>query len=341
MIGLSVAIPAASLCINRRLYLIATKLSVTPFKADKHREVATDLAIGLGIPFLEMILRRFIHDIHHSQRFTCFIAEYVVQGHRFNIFEDIGCYPVTYNTPVSFLLVYCWPVVIGLVSAVYCCKCHIIIVVTCWIFNSSIAMTISAVVKRRSELSQIFAGIDNFNSSHHFRLMSLAGIELLLGIPWCVYACLYLNISAKGASESPIHPYQSWANVHAKFWNVDQFPAFQWKQNHTTITSLELSRWASVICAFIFFGFFGFAQEARKNYRLAFNSVAKRFRHINFMHSRVLSSPALSRSMTSTSRGTIPIFIRHDPCTSFSTNLSLGDVGGTLDHVNEPHSPTN
>lgn len=65
MVGMSVAIPAASLCINRRLYLIATR-SYTSTKAEKQRAVLVDLAIGLGIPVLEMILRMFmsIYYIH-------------------------------------------------------------------------------------------------------------------------------------------------------------------------------------------------------------------------------------------------------------------------------------
>lgn len=51
-------------------------------------------------------------------------AEYIVQGHRFNIFEDIGCYPFTYNVPPAYALVSSWPLVIGLVSAVYCSESH-------------------------------------------------------------------------------------------------------------------------------------------------------------------------------------------------------------------------
>ena len=56
-------------------------------------------------------------------------TEYIVQGHRFNIYEDVGCWPATYNTPYAYLLVFSWPVVIALVSAVYCCKHRIIIIV--------------------------------------------------------------------------------------------------------------------------------------------------------------------------------------------------------------------
>lgn len=48
----------ASLCINRRLYLIATSNAVTITKAEKRRSVMIDLAIGLGVPILEMILRK-------------------------------------------------------------------------------------------------------------------------------------------------------------------------------------------------------------------------------------------------------------------------------------------
>ena len=60
MIGTSVAIPACSLCINRRLYHIASVSSVTKTRAEKRRDIMTDLAIGLGIPVLQMILRTFI-----------------------------------------------------------------------------------------------------------------------------------------------------------------------------------------------------------------------------------------------------------------------------------------
>ncbi|KAF6745597.1 Ste3-like pheromone receptor, partial [Ephemerocybe angulata] len=102
VLSTSFAIPAASLCINRRLYHIASAQTVTVSRAEKRRAVMVDLAIGFGYPCLMVAL------------------QYIVQGHRFNIFEDIGCFPFTYNTPPAFVLVHCQPVLIGLVSAVYC-----------------------------------------------------------------------------------------------------------------------------------------------------------------------------------------------------------------------------
>ena len=48
--------PASILCINRRLYLLASPTSLLPSKADKHREFMIDLVIGTGLPILEMVL---------------------------------------------------------------------------------------------------------------------------------------------------------------------------------------------------------------------------------------------------------------------------------------------
>jgi len=56
IVGLAVAIPASSLCINRRLYHIACIRVVTSTKSDRRRAIMVDLAIGLGIPVLAMIL---------------------------------------------------------------------------------------------------------------------------------------------------------------------------------------------------------------------------------------------------------------------------------------------
>ena len=202
-------------------------------------------------------------------------------------------------------------------------------------------------MKRRSEWNQIFAA-NNLSSSRHFRLMGLAGVELMLGIPWSIYAALYLNIFAvNGASESPIHPYKSWTYVHLHFSRVGQFPAIEWKQNHTGAVSLELSRWANVICTFLFFAFFGFAQEARKHYRIVFNSIARMVGYTTFVHSGTSTSSRSEPPMASGGSCTIPVFItretnaKRDSYVSFSTNISLGDTGGTLDESKEMHSTTN
>jgi hypothetical protein len=51
-----IAIPAAVLCITRRLYHISSLRVMSRSTAEKRRDVIIDLVIGLGIPVLEMIL---------------------------------------------------------------------------------------------------------------------------------------------------------------------------------------------------------------------------------------------------------------------------------------------
>ncbi|KAL4257006.1 G-protein coupled receptor 4 family protein [Pleurotus pulmonarius] len=298
IIGTSFAIPAASLCINRRLYHIACVQSVTVTKAEKRRAIMVDLAIGLGIPILGMIL------------------QYIPQGHRFNIFEDLGCYPFTYNTPVAFVLVYCPPVLIGLTSGYYCVR------------------SILAFNKRRLQFKELLsANSGRLTSNRYFRLMGLACTDVALTVPLGLYA---ISLNARLG----ISPWLGWADTHYGFSRVDQIPGVLWRMDKTFVTAVELSRWSIVFCAFVFFFFFGFADEARKHYRIAFDSVAKR---VGYITGGTMSSTGTFNekrsypAMGSTGTGvTLPVFVHTDMITkresyaSFS-DMSFTDAGGALD----------
>ncbi|KAM6493088.1 Pheromone A receptor domain containing protein [Amanita muscaria] len=296
MIGTTVAIPAASLCINRRLYHIACVKSVTHSRAEKRRAVMVDLAIGIGIPIAEMIL------------------QYITQGHRYDIFEDIGCVPFTYNTLVAVFLVYLPPIVIGIVSAVYC------------------ILSIRAFNQSRAQFKEILSNNSNLKPGRFIRLMMLAGTEVACTIPIGCYA-LYLNIN------ETLNPWISWENVHVGFSRVDQFPALIWKNIPILYSSLEMTRWLVIACAFIFFAYFGFADEAKKNYRSALDSVAKSVGYTStgsgvFSFNGSKSKTGVSMNGSS---GSLPVHIhshtlrKKDSIDSFSNmSLSLNDVGGAL-----------
>ncbi|KAG8215487.1 STE3-domain-containing protein [Butyriboletus roseoflavus] len=308
IIGGAVAIPAASLCINRRLYQIASVQSVTKTRAQKRRDIMIDLAIGLGIPLLEMILH------------------VVVQSHRFLLLEEFGCLPFTWNTPLAYPLVWVWPIVIGLVSGSYCIR------------------TIRELAIRRAQFKEFLSANKNLSSSRYFRLMGLAGIEVLCTIPLGCYS-IYLNLTS-----STLVPYHNWSFAHDDFGAIEQIPSVLWHQTQVSVSSIETTRFFPVLCAFIFFAFFGFADEARRNYRLAYVSVAKRVG---------LSTGSMSATGTWTANGTnpdmsyhgrsgtMPVFITHqtdkkrDSMVSFSSRISLPDFGGALvDGKKEPFSPT-
>ncbi|KAI0060065.1 STE3-domain-containing protein [Artomyces pyxidatus] len=232
MVGLSVAVPAASLVINRRLYNIASMMAPSTY-GEKRRGIIIDLAIGLGVPLLQMIL------------------QIVVEGHRFDIIEDVGCYPFTFDTPLAYPLVLAWPLVISLTSLGYC------------------ALTLRLIWRYSQQVNNAISFHHNLSQSRYFRLMALASIAMVFRIPLSVYSiCL--------AAVSPISPWISWNDTHRDFGHIEQVPGVVWRSNHIEMVFIELDRWFLVLCAFIFFGLFGFADESRDQYRRTYKFIASK-----------------------------------------------------------------
>ncbi|KAK0183632.1 fungal pheromone STE3G-protein-coupled receptor [Armillaria mellea] len=225
MLGSSVGLPAASLCINRRLFHIATSQVVVVTQKEKRRAVLIDTFICVLFPLV-------------------FIAmQYIVQGHRFNIFEGIGCYPALYNTPLMYVISAMWPIIIGLISSVYC------------------VLTLRAFSRRRLEFSKFLSSNRSLSVGRYFRLMALAMTEICFTMPLAIFM-IWLNTTA-----TPIGPWRSWADTHFAFSRVERYPALIWRQSRLLIIAYEFTRWVNPVCALVFFAYFGFADEARKNYR--------------------------------------------------------------------------
>ncbi|KAG9091298.1 a-factor receptor, partial [Ceratobasidium sp. 392] len=76
IIGLGVAIPASSLCIQRRLYHLARGRSKDITELFEIRQsLVVDLLLGIGLPVMNMVL------------------SITVQFRRYTIIEDMGCWP--------------------------------------------------------------------------------------------------------------------------------------------------------------------------------------------------------------------------------------------------------
>lgn len=50
------------------------------------------------------------------------LPELICNGHRFNIYENYGCLPTTWRTPVAIPIVYLPPLIVNLITVVYGCK---------------------------------------------------------------------------------------------------------------------------------------------------------------------------------------------------------------------------
>ncbi|KIK58755.1 hypothetical protein GYMLUDRAFT_170577 [Collybiopsis luxurians FD-317 M1] len=179
------------------------------------------------------------------------VLHIIVQPHRFNIFEEYGCSIATYNTLPAVFLYYISPIVIGLVSFVYS------------------ALILRTFYVRRIQFNHLFSTNSAINPSRYLRLMLLALMDILCTIPLGIYM-VYIDLKSV-----PLAPWISWADTHFDFGRVELVPAVIWRSSPDSAIAIEINRWTPVFCAFIFFALFGFAEEARKNYRRAFWFVVK------------------------------------------------------------------
>ncbi|KAG8817753.1 a-factor receptor [Serendipita sp. 400] len=274
IIGLSVGLPCASLCIQRRLYLVSR---ASPLHTEKRvYHLTVDLLIGLGIPALVMILH------------------YIVQGHRYDILEDYGCWPTIYMTPLAIPLVLLWPLLISAVSIPYCVLSYRSFYRHRANFQkylapgtsspSSTSPTFSPSSPRspgspnsprspRSPSSPIPAARQFLTPDRYLRLMALSSMELLLVLP----LNLLSFISNLTSSSSPLRPYSSWRDVHSNFGRIVYVTRFMMNNSGDKIkvhfVKFEVARWAIPITGWLFFVFFGVSVEAKRDYQRWWNAV--------------------------------------------------------------------
>lgn len=133
--------------------------------------------------------------------------------------------------------------------------------------------TLCTFARRRLEFSRfVNSSSSSLTMSRYFRLMALAMCEILFTTPLSVFN-IWLNTAV-----SPIGPWRSWEDTHFNYSRIVRFPSVIWRNNQILVTSIELTRWGAPLCAFVFFAFFGFADEARKNYRHAFQYMIQKLR---------------------------------------------------------------
>ncbi|KAF6760028.1 pheromone A receptor-domain-containing protein [Ephemerocybe angulata] len=229
-IGSAIGIQCASLCINRRLFYISSVQTVTTSKRDKRKEVLVDMSIGVLIPFMMM-------GLHH-----------IIQGHRYDILEDLGCVPATYNVTLQYLVIQAPALLIPLASVIFA------------------TLSVRNFLKRQHDFNKLLSstGSKNLTASRYQRLMAMACMDVAIALPIAITICV-LNATVFG----PVMPWVSWEETHFDFWKVNRVAAVFWRSDNISAIVLELSRWLSVVCGLVFFAFFGFAEEARKNYSKA------------------------------------------------------------------------
>jgi len=130
-------------------------------------------------------------------------------------------------------------------------------------------MNVYILYKRSRQFRELKSFGQGINRGRYFRLMALASIDAFGSIPLATYV-LVRN------SKMGVVPWKSWADTHSNYSRVIQIPASVWKNEPLEANGLEMFRWVIVACAFVFFAFFGFGDEAFKHYHLAYTSITRR-----------------------------------------------------------------
>ncbi|KAI0310628.1 GPCR fungal pheromone mating factor [Amylostereum chailletii] len=237
--GSTVAIPACSLIIARRLHQIIQIRSVEPpTVTEKRLQLLVDLSLGLGLPIVVMGLY------------------YIVQMSRYQVVEEVGCASITASDDgMTILLLNSWTILLPAISILFYFPRLV------WSFY-----------KHQRRLNE-FARTTDPNSctrSRFLRLLLIASFDVLVTLP-CGVLNLVMNV--KGGPLS--HFWEGWSIVHSPAeWPAHLAPASLWRQNPWYRAMVAFDQWANVVLALAFFVLFGITHQSRALYARAFWAVA-------------------------------------------------------------------
>lgn len=172
-------------------------------------------------------------------------------------------------------------------------------------------------IQRRAQFRDLL-NTSGLSGSRYVRLMGLSVAELL--------GNLIINGYILGENAKyPMRPWISWQNVHSDFHRVDQYPIALYSQ--TELNSLW-GTWALYpISAVLFFGFFGFGQEALIEYK----------RSYQWVRVHIFRLPEPQRNMSSSAGASLPSFVVNSSMQSRSkaqmtttSSIGAGTATGTI-----------
>ncbi|KZP15169.1 STE3-domain-containing protein [Athelia psychrophila] len=169
---------------------------------------------------------------------------YIVQTSRYDIYEDIGCEEENSKAALSILFKSGWPLFVGLVTAVYC------------------VLMLRHCAKNYVEVRLYLKTAD---TKQYIRLAILAWINIIATIS------LSLWIIVVDVQPENIGPWLGWTAEHA---GMDETWVVLYEQWNSCLS--QAARWFTPMCAFMFFGFFGFSDEVWAGYGRSFRAASSK-----------------------------------------------------------------
>nr|CDR19326.1 STE3 protein [Papiliotrema flavescens] len=223
--GIGTAVAACSLSINRRLAAIAASRHMSMTQRQKRINVAIDILICVICPLIVMAL------------------SYIPQAQRFIVVEGIGCAVGLLRSLPTIFLVYIWPVVFGAISSIYG------------------LVAVRHFLARRLQFQTLLKNSHSgLSTGQYFRLMALANIELLVGMP--------LNLAVLIARSQKLEQWYGFSYLHENWSYIREVPASAIDLYYfdTGIALSILTGWFGPMLAVFFFVFFGVTDDAVREY---------------------------------------------------------------------------
>lgn len=136
--------------------------------------------------------------------------------------------------------------------------------------SAGLAMTVRIFWKRRVQFAEVLSKNSSLTVSRYLRLIVLCCVEMACTVPLGAFS-IYINNAGLHIAK-----WISWSNTHYNFSFVEIFPAETWENRRAFYVSVQMGRWIYPCSAILFFALFGFASEARRNYRIAYLWICKR-----------------------------------------------------------------
>ncbi|KAJ7451387.1 Rcb2.42 [Mycena latifolia] len=227
-IGADAGLPGCSLCLARQLNRIASGDEMSP-RGWRHR--GSDIFLCWGLPVTIMVLH------------------IIVQGHRFDIIQDIGCQPAIYVSWPSIFILDLSSFIPAVLALLYCALAlH-------KLFRRRIAFRLMLEKQERS-----------LSLSRYIRLMIMV---FFLGS----WNTVLISVSTSDEYTDGLQPWTSWSFVHADFGNISQYTLDQLSPESLRCTYVLW--WAVPLSSLSFFVFFGIGEEAMKDYRATTDWAAR------------------------------------------------------------------
>ncbi|KAJ7339985.1 fungal pheromone STE3G-protein-coupled receptor [Mycena albidolilacea] len=228
-IGADAGLPGCCLCMAKQLNRIAYGLDMSP-RGWKHRTL--DILLCWGLPVIVMALH------------------YIVQGHRFDIIEDIGCIPAIYVSWLSIIILDFTAFVPAILALIYC------------------GLALFKLGRRRRLALRIMLNKPDsaLTPSRYIRLMILT---FFLG----TWSILLISVSASNEYTEGLQLWTDWASVHEDFSRIVRSRTTDFSA--PTLRCIYMLWWAVPLSSLPFFAFFGIGEEAMKDYRASASWVGR------------------------------------------------------------------